>query len=66
MKISRVAMVGAVMLASAMEAQHASLQQQNEALFRALQRVHALSDAQMTAIRQIFAGPATWGKGIPP
>jgi hypothetical protein len=65
MKISRVAMVGAVMLASATEAQHASLQQQNEALFRALQRVHALSDAQMTAIRQIFARSGYMGQGNP-
>jgi hypothetical protein len=42
-----------------------SLQQQNEILFQQLQRVHLLSDDQMTAIRQIFAKSGYIGQGNP-
>jgi hypothetical protein len=40
-------------------------QQQNEALFQQLQRVHGLSDQQMAAIRQIFAKSGYIGQGNP-
>ncbi len=66
MRISRVAILGTMALAGAMlSADHASLQEQNDALFRELQRVHGLSDAQMTAIRQIFAKSGYMGQGNP-
>ena len=42
-----------------------SLQQQNEILFRQLQRVHALSDDQIDAIRKIFAKSGYMGQGNP-
>ena len=38
---------------------------QNERLLRELQRVHGLSDAQMTVIREIFAASAIIGQGNP-
>jgi len=41
-----------------------ALQQQNEFLFQQLQRVHGLTDAQMNAIRKIFAKSAILGKEI--
>jgi hypothetical protein len=46
-------------------AQNSALQQQNEALFRQLQTVHKLSDAQMSAIRNIFAKSGYMGQGNP-
>jgi len=45
--------------------QNAALQQQNEALFRQIQSVHKLSDAQMTAIRKIFVNSGYIGQGNP-
>jgi formylglycine-generating enzyme required for sulfatase activity len=46
-------------------AQYQSLYDQNEALFRQLQRVHGLSDVQMTALRGIFAKSCYIGQGNP-
>jgi len=43
----------------------ASVREENEALFRALQRVHRLTDAQMNAIRQIFAKSGIMSQGNP-
>jgi formylglycine-generating enzyme required for sulfatase activity len=54
-----------VPLAVVLFAQSASLREQNEVLFRQLQRVHGLSDAQMTAIRNIFAKSGSMGQGNP-
>ena len=66
MKIWRVALSGAMILAGVMLfGQHLSLQEQNEALFQQIQRVHRLSDAQMSAIRQIFAASGYMGQGNP-
>jgi formylglycine-generating enzyme required for sulfatase activity len=45
--------------------QHTSLQEQNELLFKQLQKVHGLSDAQMTALRNIFAKSGYMGQGNP-
>jgi hypothetical protein len=41
------------------------VQQQNEALFQALQRERGLSDQQINAIRRIFAGSRYIGQGNP-
>jgi hypothetical protein len=63
MRISRVlvlALVGVVLVA-----QSPSLRDQNEVLFRQLQRVHGLSDAQMIAIRNMFAQSGYMGQGNP-
>jgi sulfatase-modifying factor enzyme 1 len=66
MKISRAAIGGAMALAGViLLGQRPLLQEQNEALFRQLQRVHALSDAQMTAIRGVFAKSGIMGQGNP-
>ena len=42
-----------------------ALEQQNEALFQALQRAHGLSDEQMSALRRIFANSGYIGQGNP-
>ena len=42
-----------------------ALEQQNEALFQALQRGRGLSDQQLQAIRRIFAGSRYIGQGNP-
>jgi hypothetical protein len=42
-----------------------ALEQQNEALFQAMQRGRGLSDEQMKAIRRIFAGSRYIGQGNP-
>jgi formylglycine-generating enzyme required for sulfatase activity len=42
-----------------------TLAQQNEALFRQLQRVHHLTDEQMSAVRTIFAKSGYIGQGNP-
>ena len=42
-----------------------SLREQNEILFRQLQRVHGLSDSQMNTIRKIFATSGYIGQGNP-
>jgi len=44
---------------------HPSLKEQNEVLFRQLQQVHGLSDAQMSAIRDVFAKSGIMGQGNP-
>jgi hypothetical protein len=64
MRILRVPLVGAIGL-SFLLGQYSSLQEQNEVLFRQLQRVHGLSDAQMGAIRKIFAKSGYMGQGNP-
>jgi formylglycine-generating enzyme required for sulfatase activity len=43
----------------------ATLTEQNEALFRKLQEVHGLSDAQMARVRQIFERSGYIGQGNP-
>jgi len=42
-----------------------ALEQQNEALFQALQRAHGVSDEQMNALRRIFANSGYIGQGNP-
>lgn len=46
-------------------AQYQSLRDQNETLFRQLQRVHGLSDMQMSNLRGIFAKSGYVGQGNP-
>jgi formylglycine-generating enzyme required for sulfatase activity len=46
-------------------AQYQSLHDQNETLFRQLQQVHGLSDAQMKAVRSIFTKSGYIGQGNP-
>jgi formylglycine-generating enzyme required for sulfatase activity len=46
-------------------AQYQSLHDQNESLFRQLQRVHGLSDPQMNALRGIFSRSGYIGQGNP-
>jgi hypothetical protein len=54
-----------LLLGVALLAQSPSLREQNEVLSRQLQRVHGLSDAQMSAIRNIFAKSGYMGQGNP-
>ena len=42
-----------------------ALEQQNEALFQALQRAHGVSDEQMNTLRRIFANSGYIGQGNP-
>jgi hypothetical protein len=66
MKMSRVLVWGALAVSGVvLVGQPPSLQEQNEALFRQLQRVHGLSDAQMSDIRKIFAKSGYMGQGNP-
>jgi hypothetical protein len=66
MRISRIAVAGALVIAAAtLPGQYPALKQQNEALFDKLRRVHGLTEAQMTAIRQIFAKSGIMGQGNP-
>ncbi len=71
MKIRRVfvaaavVLIGAVLLAQTPVSPQQALHEQNELLFRQLQRVHGLSDAQMTAIRGIFAKSGIMSQGNP-
>ena len=66
MKFPGFAMAAAIVQAGATIAgQSASFQEQNEALFRDLQRVHQLTDDQMTAIRELFARSGYAGQGNP-
>src|SRR5579864_5412361 len=46
-------------------AQNSALQQQNEILFRQLQTIRKLSDAQISAVRNIFAKSGYMGQGNP-
>jgi hypothetical protein len=65
-KVSYV-LAGSALLIVGMAAfsQESPLQKQNEALFRQLQRVHLLSDAQMSAVRAIFAKSGYISQGNP-
>jgi hypothetical protein len=66
MRISRIAVAGALVFAAAtLPGQYPALKQQNEALFDKLRRVHGLTEAQMTALRQIFAKSGIMGQGNP-
>jgi hypothetical protein len=66
MRIQRVLLLGAAAFVGViLFGQSPSLREQNEALFQQLQRVHKLSDAQMTAIRGIFAKSGYMGQGNP-
>jgi formylglycine-generating enzyme required for sulfatase activity len=56
---------GAALLVAASAVAAATLMQNNERLLRELQRVHALSDAQLEAIRAIFSRSAVIGQGNP-
>src|SRR5579864_2458769 len=50
---------------SALAYGQSTLAEQNQRLFLELQRVHGLSDAQMSRIRSIFAGSRVIGQGNP-
>ena len=66
MRIRRaMAWAAALLGAALLLGQHSTLQEQNETLFRQLQQVHGLSDAQMSAIRKIFAKSGYMGQGNP-
>jgi len=66
MRISRVTATGGIaVIGMILFAQIPSLKQPNEALFQKLQRVHGLSEAQMNAIRKIFAQSGYMGQGNP-
>ena len=66
MKLIRAAAVGfSAYCALIALGQSSGFQQQNEILFRQLQAVHKLSDAQMSAIRKIFAKSGYIGQGNP-
>lgn len=56
---------GALIVAALGLGQRPALQEQNEILFRQLQQVHRLSDAQMASIRAIFTGSGVMGQGNP-
>ena len=65
-KASRILVCGLVALCGSMGlAQYQSLRDQNEVLFRQLQSVHGLSDAQMNAVRHIFTESGYVGQGNP-
>jgi formylglycine-generating enzyme required for sulfatase activity len=66
MKILGQVVSAAVVLAGMfLLAQTPALREQNEILFRQLQRVHGLSNAQMTAIRNMFAKSGIMSQGNP-
>jgi hypothetical protein len=66
MKIRRAFVSAALVLVGvALLAESPSLREQNEILLHQLQRVHGLSDAQMTAIRNIFAKSGIMSQGNP-
>ena len=66
MRIScRLGLGVSVLLGVVLLAQSPSLREQNEVLFRQLQRVHGLSDTQMAAIRNIFTKSGIMGQGNP-
>jgi formylglycine-generating enzyme required for sulfatase activity len=70
MKILRAVAAGLLLLAciiglERLRASPTTLREQNEILFQQLQRVHGLSDAQMNAIRAIFARSGVIGQGNP-
>jgi hypothetical protein len=64
----RLLRIGLLCLAAAVAADAGSavtLREQNDALFRRLQEVHGLSDAQMARVRQIFERSGYVGQGNP-
>src|ERR1051326_4068732 len=66
MKVQSVLLLGAVgLMKGILLGQTPSLREQNEALFQQLRDVHGLSDAQMTAMRGIFAKSGYMGQGNP-
>ena len=62
---SRIVAIGALMAVALSAAAAPTLNEQNGRLLRELQRVHALSEAQMEAIRAIFARSGVVGQGNP-
>ncbi len=65
MKPARLPALVLVFLGTVLLGQRPAVQEENEALFRQLQRVHGLSDAQMNAIRAIFAKSGYMSQGNP-
>ena len=63
--LSRLVAVGAFIAVALSAAAAPTLTEQNARLLRELQRVHALSEAQMEAIRAIFARSGVVGQGNP-
>ena len=61
----RIALLAALFLISTAAAKESALQEQNDQLFRQMQAVRGLSDAQMQAIRRIFARSGYVGQGNP-
>jgi len=59
------AFVAMALLGILLFGQYPALKEQNEILFKQLQRIHSLSDAQMATIRQIFAKSGIMGQGNP-
>jgi formylglycine-generating enzyme required for sulfatase activity len=62
---SRLVAIGALIAVALSAAAAPSLNEQNGRLLRELQRVHALSEAQIEAIRAIFARSGVVGQGNP-
>ena len=65
MRILRVLAVGFAAYCVLIGFEPSALQKQNEILFKQLQALHKLTDAQMTAIRTIFAKSGYMGQGNP-
>jgi hypothetical protein len=64
MSVSRLLTFGIVaLLGSVVLAQFQPLRDQNEVLLRQVQTVHKLTDAQMSALRKIFASSRYIGQG---
>jgi len=61
----RIALLAALFLISTATAKESALQEQNDQLFRQMQAVRGLTDAQMQAIRRIFARSGYVGQGNP-
>ena len=66
MKAPHLLAVGFVVACSSIAvARYGALEEQNAVLFDRLQRVHGLSESQLTAVRQIFARSGYVGQGNP-
>lgn len=63
--LCRLVAIGALMAVALSATAAPTLNEQNARLLRELQRVHALSEAQMEAIRAIFARSGVVGQGNP-
>jgi len=63
--LCRLVAIGALMAVALSAAAAPTLNEQNARLLRELQRVHALSEAQVEAIRAIFARSGVVGQGNP-